>query len=344
VRKHESLNKVTKEVKDMVIQDLTRLHYCLEYEYEPYKEIVIKKWKSMPELADFVVYCWNQWFVGTFANWHIFKTPPGFANTNNPLESFNKIIKAIFTHFLEHRLFNFIMLIIEHILPYYCSIDKAFKLYRVPHKKTIQASHNLKLEKFEMEGSTKCKYYGAAHVHTIDFVLKSCTCRWFLAFCVCAHLVAACDKFNQPLEGYTKTKVFVYRARRGRKRKEIEMSVAACSAMPVIPIPAANHIIIESRRDELFQLDATSLQLPGLNPDFVPECAPGSVPDSAPDGPVLRITRAYTKKVVQPVVVKVPKTARTKRLVKPSVPVPVVINNSPRKRGRPRKNPPALMC
>ncbi len=195
-----------------------------------------------------------------------------------------------------------------------------------------------------MEGATKCKYYGAAHVHTIDFVLKSCSCRWFLAFCVCAHLVAACDKFNQPLEGYIKTKVFVYRARRGRKRKEIEMSVAACSAMPLIPIPAANHIIIESRRDELFQLDATSLQLPGLNPDFVPECAPGSVPDSAPDGPVLRITRAYTKKVVQPVVVKVPKTARTKRLVKPSVPVPVVINNSPRKRGRPRKNPPALMC
>ncbi len=31
VRKHESLNKVTKEVKDMVIQDLTRLHNCLEY-------------------------------------------------------------------------------------------------------------------------------------------------------------------------------------------------------------------------------------------------------------------------------------------------------------------------
>jgi len=120
-------------------------------------------------------------------------------------------------------------------------------------------------------------------VHSIDIVLKYCTCRWFLAFCVCAHLVAACDKFNQLLEGYTK--VFVYRARRGRKRKEIEMSVAACSAMPVIPIPAANHIIIESRRDELFQLDATSLPLPALNPS--------SVPDSAPDSPVLRVTRAY---------------------------------------------------
>ncbi len=81
------------------------------------------------------------------------------------------------------------------------------------------------------------------------------------------------------------------------------------------------------------------MPLPALNPNFVPD----SAPDSAPDSPVLRIT-TYTKNIEQRVVVKVAKTARTKRLVKPSVPVPVVINNSPRKRGRPRKNPPALMC
>ena len=284
VRKHESLNQVPKSVKDMVIADLTRMHYCLEYEFEPYKAIVMKKWKSMPELTDFVIYIWNQWFIGTFSNWHIFKTPPGFANTNNPMESFNKIIKAIFTHYMEHRLFHFIMLIVDHLLPFYCSIDKEFKMYRVPHKKTIEKAHILFKAKFTMRGEVTCEYRGVVHVHTINFRFKSCSCRWFLAFGVCGHLVAACDLFNQPLEGYTKTKVFVYRARRGRKKKEIEMSAAACSAMPVIEIPVSN-AIIESNREELFQRGALSLPLPSLNPSYVP--VPDVVPDiHIPDVPV----------------------------------------------------------
>ena len=55
VKKHESLTKVSKEIAEMVIVDLMRLHYCLSYEFEPYKSIVIEKWNSIPE-----------WFEGTF--------------------------------------------------------------------------------------------------------------------------------------------------------------------------------------------------------------------------------------------------------------------------------------
>jgi len=40
VKKHESLAKVSQELRDMVLTDLTRLHYCLEYEYEPFKSII----------------------------------------------------------------------------------------------------------------------------------------------------------------------------------------------------------------------------------------------------------------------------------------------------------------
>jgi len=160
---------------------------------------------------------------------------------------------------------------------------------------------------------------------------------------VCGHLIAACDLFNQPLEGYTKTKVFVYRARRGRKKKEIEMSAAACSAMPVIEIPVSN-AIIESNREELFQRGALSLPLPSLNPSYVP--VPDVVPDipvpdipipifPIPDVPVAvadeRITRSYKNK---------PVVNRSKRLEKGPVSVAV----SPKKRGRPRKIPSALVC
>ena len=75
--------------------------------------------------------------------------------------------------------------------------------------------------------------------------------------------------------------------------------------MPVIPIPAANHIIIESRRDELLNsmllVCHYLLWILIFVVQVVPECAPDSAPDSAldsaPDSPVLRITGAYTKKV-----------------------------------------------
>ena len=56
------------------------------HEFEPFKAIVLDKWKGIPELDDFVAYVVPQWFVGMFSNWQIFRSLPGFANTNNPLE------------------------------------------------------------------------------------------------------------------------------------------------------------------------------------------------------------------------------------------------------------------
>ena len=82
----------------MVIVDLTRIHYCLAYEFDPLKKLVFEKWETYPELTAFMKYVIPQWFEGTFINWQIFCSPPGFANTNNPMESFNKIIKAQFTN------------------------------------------------------------------------------------------------------------------------------------------------------------------------------------------------------------------------------------------------------
>ena len=107
VKKHESLKEVPPILKDMVITDLTRLHYCLEYEYETFKKLVFDKWNSYPELKHFIAYVIPQWFEGTFCNWHIFKSPPGFANTNNPMESFNKIIKARFRENILYTLKHF---------------------------------------------------------------------------------------------------------------------------------------------------------------------------------------------------------------------------------------------
>ena len=137
VKKHESLKPVSQVLKDMVITDLTRLHYCLEYEYEPFKHIVLSKWRSHPELKDFVTYVIPQWFEGTFVNWQIFKSPPGFATTNNPMEAFNKIIKAQYTNYEEQPLLAFILIVVLHMIPFYSELGREFLFYRIPHKKTV---------------------------------------------------------------------------------------------------------------------------------------------------------------------------------------------------------------
>ena len=56
VKKHESYTKLKQEFRDMIFVDLTRLHYCLKYEYEPFKTTVLKKWTELPELQEFVAY------------------------------------------------------------------------------------------------------------------------------------------------------------------------------------------------------------------------------------------------------------------------------------------------
>ena len=156
VRKHESLKPVSQVLKDMVLTDLTRLHYCLEYEYEIYKKIVLEKWRSHPELKEFVTYVIPQWFEGTFVNWQIFKSPPGFATTNNPMESFNKIIKAQFTNYEEQPLLQFIHILIQHVIPFYIHIDKEFLFYRIPHKKTVTLARRLDTLKYTMKGFVEC--------------------------------------------------------------------------------------------------------------------------------------------------------------------------------------------
>lgn len=294
----------------MVIVDLIRLHYCLSYEFEPYKSIIIAKWKSIPELTDFVCYVIPQWFEGTFTNWQIFRSPPGFANTNNPLESFNKIIKAQFTNYDKQPIIAFRTIVINHLIPFYSVHDKAFLFYRVPHKLTKSIAKKLDEAKFSMKSVVECTYTGVKHIHTVNFSFKSCTCRWFMAFTVCAHLVAACDQFDQHLDGHTKKKTFVYRPRRGPKKRAITFSAQAFNdnPMPVIAIPAIASI--EDQHQSLFLIDTNNMpSFPEINPSV--EAVTLDIPAAA-----AKIKRAYKKKVVVETVVIVVLPKRSKRLQK----------------------------
>ncbi len=193
-----------------------------------------------------------------------------------------------------------------------------------------------------MTSVVDCTYTGNTLTHTINFSFKSCTCRWFMAFTVCSHLLAACDLFDQRLEGYTKVKTFVYRKRRGRAPKPLTFTQLAFSAnpMPIIPTPTPILHIADQRRS-LFLIDTNNMPShPELTcPELAVEVEALAVGVEA----VAKVTkRAYTRKAKTATVEAIVEVGRkSKRLQREVVPAKST-DPIPKKRGRPKKIGPAL--
>ena len=66
-------------------------------EFKSKYQLINAKWVKWG-LGEFATYFRKQWVDSLFSNWMLFSTPPGYATTNNPLESYNAIIKAFFTN------------------------------------------------------------------------------------------------------------------------------------------------------------------------------------------------------------------------------------------------------
>eukprot|EP00644_Phytophthora_capsici_P017319 jgi/Phyca11/125249/e_gw1.57.65.1 len=75
-----------------VARGLNDLHYATtEAEFVITQARVLDDWSLHPELASFKTYFARVWLSSRFCRWQIFHTPPAFATTNNPVESFNAI-------------------------------------------------------------------------------------------------------------------------------------------------------------------------------------------------------------------------------------------------------------
>ena len=90
--------------------------------FEFFLENIKKKWDEL-ELFTLKDYFMKQWVSNKkFNSWAIFHTSPGFSTTNNPVESYNAVIKKIFTQNMLPCLSNF-----EEVLKTY--EPKEFKTY-----------------------------------------------------------------------------------------------------------------------------------------------------------------------------------------------------------------------
>jgi len=61
------------------------------------KTAAVRRWLSDPDVAEFGQYIFRQWLTGRFSRWQCYRTPVGFATTNNPIEQYNDKVKTIYT-------------------------------------------------------------------------------------------------------------------------------------------------------------------------------------------------------------------------------------------------------
>ena len=170
---------------------------------------------------EFKKYYNKVWVDGAFKHWHIYNTSPGFSTTNNPVESYNAVIKKFFTNRFKCHMLP----CLENFDEVIGSIDhKEFLTYKKIPAKTIKYAKKLieKRKKFLVtkneneytyENEKKKKY-------KIDFVRKTCTCPFFQDRKVCKHLTMVCYVKNISIPGLKMSQKYSIRAqqRMGRPK------------------------------------------------------------------------------------------------------------------------------
>lgn len=176
-------------------------------------EIYIK-W-SAPNLITWRDYFYGQWIYSNFNAWQFFHSPAGIATTNSCIESFNRIIKYVYTDYELYSVAMFLKIVIEKMINTYTVAPKEFKYYREPsidmiemankiidsNINFIQSNQNPQLYVFDGPESKYNMFVGDNHVYnTYKFI--SCTCLSFHASYVCKHSVALAIRLKYRLMGF----------------------------------------------------------------------------------------------------------------------------------------------
>eukprot|EP00644_Phytophthora_capsici_P000870 jgi/Phyca11/108898/e_gw1.16.660.1 len=86
----DRLKGFSNELSSTVLQDVYDMHYSRSSEeLTTIRTAVEFRWQSNPLLQSFHAYFKRVWMNERFFRWQCFRTPPGFATTNNPVEQFN---------------------------------------------------------------------------------------------------------------------------------------------------------------------------------------------------------------------------------------------------------------
>ena len=99
VKKHSKL--VPKDALDSVNADIDSMHKTLTIEhFVQQRDLVMEKWTQLG-YVEFRDYFIKEWLCEKFWRWQYFQVPCGLATTNSTIESYNKIIKLLYTNYIS---------------------------------------------------------------------------------------------------------------------------------------------------------------------------------------------------------------------------------------------------
>ena len=162
-------------------------------------------------------YMAKQWINNEkFNKWQIFHSPPGYANTNSNIESFNRQIKG-FTQKKKLSVFGMIDKCCEMV--HFYSTEQAGRFNEYPKFKTKLNEAALIIDKSLFKKITQNKY--SLKKWIINKTERSCSCRGFLKLAICPHSLAFSHLKNLEWFGpkYTcRSNEFVFRNKTGRPK------------------------------------------------------------------------------------------------------------------------------
>ena len=151
-------------------------------------------------MHSFLSYFEKQWINSKFNNWQLFNTPAGYAGTNNPIESYNKTIKAQFTNYLKYNICP-VLEIFRDAIEYESKQDFDYKTEKVVTRSLKSISNELSISQFNKLNVIEYEYKHSNNTSSfINLKLLNCSCFGFLDKGICKHLVRTCiiDKIALP--------------------------------------------------------------------------------------------------------------------------------------------------
>ncbi len=165
--------------------DIGLIHYSVsKADFDEKVKNFEKEWNKKGTKNVFE-YMNKQWFTGKFSSWQVFTNPPGWANTNSNIESFNATIKRDHSLRRRYSVYGSVDVIIQ-MIEYYSTHKKTF--YTIPKfdKKTKSWGKHCAVFKYKKVGRQTYSYKNKYEINTKT---NSCNCSAFLKNAVCPHIL-----------------------------------------------------------------------------------------------------------------------------------------------------------
>ena len=160
-------------------------------------------------------YVRSTWYESRFNKWMIYCNPPGWANTNNPIESFNATIKRDFFMRKRHSVFGAVLKL-ELIVKYYSNKETPFHMLPKYSDKLHDKAKKLSSSDFKFSGNLV-----KIDSRRILINKKSCSCPQWLKWAICYHSLALSNLKDYAWFGTSysgRAKKFFVKCKRGAKK------------------------------------------------------------------------------------------------------------------------------